>query len=180
MKTILLSLATLINVTMGILAEEVEFRLVTLRGAGLSDERIQELLSDGGLGLEHRQLVVVKEGELSFDDTEEVQYPTEFSREGVVSARDVKKLGTLISGNFVREGEWQSLALEFSYSVKTGDQVYESQDGKSFVMPLFHSVSTSGERMIKDGDKTWHLMRLPTGDEKVAKYLAFRIQKEAV
>ena len=179
MKTILLSLATLITATMGTIAEEVEFRLVTLQGGTLSDDRIKELLSDSGLGLEHCHLVPVEAGKLSFDETREVQYPTEYSKEGVVVKKESQKLGTAISGKVVRNGEYRSLEFTFRYADKKGDKVVKIQDALPVVMPIFNVVTASAEWVIKDGDNAWFLSPLPNHGKKPLQYIALRLTPAA-
>ena len=171
MKATLLALATLIATTMGIIAEEVEFRLITLQGENLSDDRIKELLPDSGLGLEHRYLVPVEAGKLSFDDTREVQYPTEYSNKGVVVKKESKKLGTTISGKVVRNGGYRYLAFNFRYSSKVGDNVVKVQDGLAVVSPMFNTVANSGKWVIKDGDNAWYLIPLPNQGKEPVRYI---------
>ena len=175
MKTTLLSLACLITATIGSYADVVEFRLVTLEGAGLPEERIKALLSEGDLGFEHRKLVAVEEGKLSFDDTQAFEYATEFSAVGTVLAKEVKKMGTTISGTVVRNGNAKSLEFTFGFVDKTGEHVNKFDGGLRIVTPVFSSINTSAVWIIKDGDNQWYLTQIPNRDEDSKKYLAIRM-----
>jgi hypothetical protein len=176
MKKTILSLVSILAITLGANAEQVEFRLLTLRGEIISDKRIKDLLLDGGLGLEQCYIVTIKEGRFTFDDTREIRYPTEFSKDGVVTKKGIIKLGATIVGKATRTGSVRSLDFDLNYCEKKGDQVNTFRDGVAFVTPVFTKFGVSSKWVSEKEDDSWTIMKISNPDETVNQYLTFRLK----